>query len=526
MKKTTIVFTTLCVAGALVACGDGGGDDVLQCVELSGADACAGVNETSLGTGTWYTDSLGSVSCTEVLYVRAGATGGTGTEAAPFGDLPEAAAVAGPGACIALAAGTYTGAALPPSVSLLGRGSAQTTVTGSGAPAVSVAGGSQVLIRGLHLTGDGAGLVIIQAQDLTVESVLVDDTRGKGIAVEDATGIALLQVRIAAVLPVTQAADDVGVGLLVKRSADIQVRQSLIEDCQGSGLIHYGKAFSVEQSVVRNNTEYGIAAACADASCVPAPAITISDSLVEGNQGVGIWLNQVTADIHGTTVRGTVRDRFGLSRSLEGVELPNIQLMNSTVEGGEDLGVFLHASNGVLDNNVISGHGGRGTWIQNEPGAADVIVNITATQVLNNYQVGIGVLGSCDVTVSGGEISGTILDTVPTDTGNVEQGDGMQALEASTVTVDNMLFQLNERKAILADSVNFLTIVSSQFDSASGEPIAVQNIGVDDINQATNLDYSGNQNLQGSSVDPMMPVDPYDCDASQVDRATANLFAN
>ena len=100
VKKMRIVFTTLCVAAVFVACGGDEGEDVLQCVELDGTDVCAGVDETTLGSGTYYTDSTGSVSCTAVVYVRAGATGGTGTESAPFGDLPAAAAAAGPGECI------------------------------------------------------------------------------------------------------------------------------------------------------------------------------------------------------------------------------------------------------------------------------------------------------------------------------------------------------------------------------------------------------------------------------------------
>lgn len=521
---TRCVLLSFCglMSLGLVACS-GEDDPETQCVDMPGG--CAGVEQAVLGEETWYTEATGQVSCSEILYVKAGAKGGTGTQAAPFGDLPEASSVAVGGSCIALSGGSYQGAELPPSVSVLGKGVAKTTVTGTGPHrAALTVSGSGVLVRGLRLTGEGPGLAIHDATQVEVRSALVEEVLGMGISVRDATGILIAQVRVAGVVPATAAANDVGVGILVERGDAIQVIRSLVERCQGSGLIHYGNELVMEGSVIRRNDEYGVAATCWASPCVPAPMITIRGSLIEENRGVSIWLTEVAGTLDEVIVRGTARDDTGFSRSLEGINLPDLEVLSSTIETGEDLGVLLHSSHAVIRDSIVAGHLGRGIWIQDPRAAGDSMVEILNSEVVGNAQVGIGALGSCTVMVMETELRGTILAGVPTDTGHVEQGDGLQALPGSIVAVDRVLFEDNDRQSILADDVSYLTVVGSTFLDAAADPILVQNIGVDDINQATNIESGDNQGIGGAAVAPVMPPHPLGLDTSEISVSVPRLL--
>jgi hypothetical protein len=303
------------------------------------------------------------------------------------------------------------------------------------------------------------------------------------------------------------------VGVYSVRSQRVELRDSLVEGCAGSGLIHLGGDLLVASSVVRRNTGYGIAATCAEPPCDLPPAVTIQGSQVAENEGVGTWLSGVFAQVDALTLSTTRRDRFGFSRGFECVDVPDLQLRGSTIEGGENWGVLLHGTSGVIEGTRVANQQGRGLWIQNPEGMPAVPVDLDGVEVLGNREVGVGILGDCLVNVIGGEVTGTVLADQFTTSGTIHDvGDGIQALSGSSVTVEQVTFQGNQRQSILADDIAFLTVQNNQFADAADASIAVQNIGVANLDEADNLQCTGNQTATGMAVSPYKPDDPFGFD--------------
>ena len=117
----------------------------------------------------------------------------------------------------------------------------------------------------------------------------------------------------------------------------------------------------------------------------------------------------------------------------------------------------------------------------------------------------------------------TFLGSFVTGQGPIDQGDGIQALPGSTVRVYGVHLRNHARKSILADAVASLSVVDSWFDSAS-DPVAVQHIGVSDLEDATNIQWSGNQTSDGAGVSPGLLADPLGCDTERVALTPAELI--
>lgn len=114
----------------------------------------------------------------DVVYVRPGATGG-GTQQSPVGTIAAAVGMAGPSATIALSKGTHTGdVTLPSGLTIAGACASETHVQTTGVDAVfSIAGGSRVTIRDLHLSGAREGIEVDgTGSTLTLRGVAITDT--------------------------------------------------------------------------------------------------------------------------------------------------------------------------------------------------------------------------------------------------------------------------------------------------------------------------------------------------------------
>lgn len=496
---------------------------------------CAGVEKQVLGSETWYVDETGTTSCTSIVYVKQGAKGGNGSQESPFGDLPAAvtATAADSGACIALAAGEYSPVQLPASVSLLGKGSAKSKVIANTSTAIGVNGGENALIRGVLLTGTAPGIVVENAENLRIESTAVDNTLGLGIDIRNSVGIRIRQVQVTGVKPATDASGDVGVGIRQRGAGSVSVENSLVENCMGSGLISYEGDLSVSRSVFRSNDGYGIAAACSPDGCVPPrPSVTIEGSLVENHVGVGILLWRVIASVLDNKVTDTnslTESIHTISRSVEVVEVEDLQFIGNTLSGGADMGLFLHATSGVLSQNAVAMHGGRGIWMQSFRPEVPDMVEIHDNHVSDNKQVGVGVLGNYDVRMNGGSVIGTVTDSVFTEGGTVVQGDAVQLLMGSVAVIESMTFQSNERISILADAVEFLSVKNNEFIDEIETPIAVQEVGVESISEAIDLgilETEGNVNALGIEVSPYLPNDPWNNDKREIAVSPAMVVPN
>jgi parallel beta-helix repeat protein len=501
-------MTLLLVSAILAGCEDPG-TKPSSCVQ-NGA-ICAGVDEGALGTGAWYVDGA---TCSRTLYVREGATGGTGTEAAPFGDLPEAAAVTTAGDCIALAAGQYAGAELSGSVSLLGKGSTLTTVTGVGSSVtLRLTGGSGGLIRGLRVSGDGRGIVLERTAQVVIESVEILGTVGAGMQTVDATDVTLRHLHVADVR-VTTDVPPVAAGISSVGGSGITVEASLVERTAGTGILLQTAAGGVRTSVIRDNQGYGIAAACeSSTACETPPSVTVAGNRLSGNAGVGIWLSGVQAVVQSNQVTGTIW-KGTVSRGIEVQNCADVRIEDNDCDAGDDFGLLLHRSSGQLTGNAVRSNEGRGIWIQNlGSDSPDQVVALAENLVEDNRLIGVGANGRVAIDIVGGRITGTREVVIMLPTGGFAMGDGAQGLPDSTVNISGVHFERNDRVAVLADDVTSFTVSDCVFGTESlADGVIVYNTDPGLIAS------TGNTTVGSVMVVPnaFMPEDPLEYDKSEV----------
>lgn len=118
----------------------------------------------------------------DVLYVRAGASGGTGTRTDPFGDIEDASNASSGGETIALGKGTHLGRiSLKTDVTLMGACASETALdsTASTSAAVTVDDVPRVTVRDLLVRSRGDGLRVHgDKTGVTVDGVVIVDSDG------------------------------------------------------------------------------------------------------------------------------------------------------------------------------------------------------------------------------------------------------------------------------------------------------------------------------------------------------------
>jgi hypothetical protein len=419
--------------------------------------------------------------------------------------------VATAGDCIALAAGTYTGASLDGSVSVLGAGSAQTTVQGAaGRTALTLAGGGASLVRGVRLTGPAGGLSLQDVTGVTVESTAVTGGAAYAVQTIDATAVTLRHVLIA---DISSTQDASSIGIYALRSPGLTVVHSLVQRVAGPGLVADGGDADVTESVIRDNRSYGVSGWCSDLLCPSPPLIVVQDCLVDRNGGVGIWMMRVRARLTRNTVTRT--GWVGkLSRGIETHLTADLEIAGNTVDQGQDYGILITRANASLSGNLIAGNGGRGLWIQNLQSSESLVLDLVDNEIDGNHQTGLGVNGVCSLNLVGGAIRNTILTPVLiNDDYGISVGDGLEALPGSDLQVAGVTFEGNERAAILADQVTGFQLTDSRFDRATqAYTVVVYNTDAADIHAAGNLAFDDSPVLPNE----MMPPDPIDYDPAEV----------
>lgn len=147
-----------------------------------GEPACASAGR-GCPSGVWPEDLPAD---RPVVYVRAGADGGDGARATPYGTIGEAVATAPSGAVIAVARGTYREAvALGGGLALWGACAGETTVapTASGPGGAIDVTGAGVEIRDVRVGGVRMGVTLRAAgQSARLDGVVVADAVGRGIS--------------------------------------------------------------------------------------------------------------------------------------------------------------------------------------------------------------------------------------------------------------------------------------------------------------------------------------------------------
>lgn len=207
-------------------------DDELQ---VPGDSACARIGPECPKGGGFATVRP---TAGRLIFVRDGATSGDGSEAAPFGTIDDALAVATSGSAIVIATGTYEGRfRVPAGVTLAGACVAGTVLTSniaSTTEAVIEPLGTGVVVRDLAITGAQRSAVrASEGTSIELEQVaLIDDAYGAIIADEGSvTGRTLRIARTR-----SRADGRFGVGVVAQYGGQVTLERASIESSRYAGI--------------------------------------------------------------------------------------------------------------------------------------------------------------------------------------------------------------------------------------------------------------------------------------------------
>jgi hypothetical protein len=410
MKPLTQVVHSLALAALFVVVSPGcGGDDEVPdegagCATPVG-EACAGLPAAALCDGSTCTEG---VACAAII------------EAADDATLAGAAAEAGPGACIALAPGTYAAVQLPGGVSLLGRSAADVKLGG-----VALAAGDGAVVRGIAV--GASGISTVAATNVRIEAVLVDGATGIGI--------------------------DLGAG------SSASIVASEVSGAAQYGLRALDTSVTVERAVIRGVAGPGLWAQCqGGCDCAAQPAVTVIDSLLLENQLLGAGFIGVAATLDGVEIAATAPQELQGGGGVAAAECAQLSARKTVVRDNRMYGILVDGAGlelgGPTEADTVEVSGNRvGIWVQNQADDGSQLASLDNVDVLANVGVGVGSSG----TIKGFVIYGTeIRDTLAEElivTGGTKKtvGDGLLWAEGAMMTVDGLSLAGNARQSILID---------------------------------------------------------------------------
>jgi hypothetical protein len=336
-----------------------------------------------------------------VLYVLEGATGGSGTQAAPFGTIQDAIAAASAGTVIAIGKGTYdAGFLVYTNFAFWGACAAETILTAGSSPtgdAVLEIRAGNVRVRNLTIgPADRPGLMArVPAASVDIEGVVIDQV---------ATG-----------------------NVAVLGGGRITARRVVLRDPQNT----------------RGTTR---------ALIVDGGEIEIEQALIEGAHETGVFVSGETSRL--VVTDAAIRDTRGVDGNLgRGIQVQmggTIELRRSVIERNLDLGVMIDGpSTATIEDVVIrgtrartsDGTAGRGMQIQ---GAT---ASLSRVHLVDNQEVGLFVGEEAGTSVSASDV--VVESTLPSEATG-EGGRGINLQHFGTMTLDRALLHDNEEIGIIA----------------------------------------------------------------------------
>lgn len=247
-----------------------------------------------------------------VAYVRAGATGGDGSRADPFGAIGPALASLSGGGIVALAAGTYDAPVrLGTGQTLWGACPAETTVTdtdpsGSADATVTVTG-RDATVRGIRIEGVWRGVWIPGGTSLELRQTMVRDTRVSGLGLRGDGRLTASRI----VVEGTRAdpAGMFGRGLELGEQASAVLRQAVLRGNADAGVFAAlgGASVTLEDTYVVESVPSGQPATGRGVNIVGGASGRLERTVIEDNVSYGIFVadpgSMVT--VRDSVVRGT-----------------------------------------------------------------------------------------------------------------------------------------------------------------------------------------------------------------------------
>lgn len=361
-----------------------------------------------------------------------------GTQARPWPTIGQAVLAAAPGSVIGIAAGSYPEnveivnellhlrGTCPDQVEILG----QPTPTGVPAVVLRGAGTTGSSVAGIAITGPAVALGLSGGTEVIFERLWVHDAADIGVDIEDPLG-----------------------------PTSATLRDSLVENSVGRGVLALGAAVAIDRSVVRgtsvgvNGLAHAVHATVSDYGATAPGVLTLSSSVVENNAGMGIFVVGSDALVDGSLVRNhtpiNASSGYGLGAQVdvETARRPNVEVTRSAFVANTLAGINLFGAQARIASTLVRGTlpgvdpstgaavgGGRGVNIQDDITDARASVELVASTVEGNQGLGLFATGS-DITLE----ATLIRDSLPGES-ETERGRGASlqpsALnEAPTVAV-------------------------------------------------------------------------------------------
>lgn len=359
-----------------------------------------------------------------VVFVRAGATGGDGTRALPFGALSEVPwSSRGAGWTIALAKGRYPGVLpLRAGVGVIGACVAETILTGSGSPASSV------------VTVTSAG------EPAVVRNLAIVDAPQGGVSIESRRSISMLGVAIIRATDLAVFATGAGTGLSMT-DVVLEATRPSASGAHGRGVdVELGASLVAERLLVSGSHEFGVFVAGADATA------TLTDSVVRDTEA------QTTDRAHGRGIAAYLGAHLDATRF---VASGNQDVGVSSEEAGTTVTLV----DGVVRDTAAASDGTSGRGVNVQSGAS---LHATRVVVSRNREVGVAVNNA-------GSLA-TLDDTIVADTLGRER----DALGGAGVTVGGGS-GLEMTRAVVQGNHEFGIFVEAMGTSVTLSDVAVSN---------------------------------------------------
>jgi hypothetical protein len=319
-------------------------------------------------------------------------------------------------AVIAVQAGTYTEALVPPrSVRIAGRCPALVTVSSPAGTTAGVhaKGAVDITLEGITLTGHLSAIVADAGAAVTVRSVVMDANRAGGVIVAGSATRAKIERSV--VRGSTASSLAKGYGIEASGGADLVVEQSAVTDNTEIGVHVIGKGTRgrIDRTVVaRTNMnaakDFGTGIVMRDTATVD----IVSSAFTENHEfGVVSYGVGTTVTIRDTTVADTKNSGVGYGRGVL-VDGSTTTLERVTVSGNSEIGIVAEAKGTATVTDCVVQRTTAGKDGTNGVGIAIIdasAVTMKGSAIIGNKHAGVSVLGAgAKLVVDGSLVSGTL----------------------------------------------------------------------------------------------------------------------
>lgn len=337
---------------------------------------------------------IGPLNPMNSRFVRQGAFGGDGSQAAPFGTIAQALASPPPGGVtIRIAAGTYPEAVSFSSlqnITFLGAGLSATHLTGS--PDAFVAAiSTNITLRNLHVASPNGRGIIAQGTTMTLDGVSTVSNKSHGVLATGYLGNSASLLVQSSTLSQSQS----GSGLRLEGGVTATVQGTSI-DGNNRGVELFGDSvLLLEHSSVSHTATTGILA-----TSTARATIRYNSILQNGQNGIYFEL-QTSGDVYGNQIDGNgTLGAFG--SGYNGIEIAQswngsqMVIHENSVWNSTAYGVFIGGGQGsvVANNHFFGNFVGVSLESTTQPTNAVVRGNLFELNVDSVYEEGVFLDGS------------------------------------------------------------------------------------------------------------------------------------